>query len=748
MGMQTDGWMYCYWYMPFATGALIVLGNDGNIPRNLEIIVTHAPLTRPITSLARFHAKWNRGSYITSNGRSPDYRFLMSTGQGRFVGLAQHVYQKTDVSPGPWWGEGDEKFFVDGETMPSWFGTGSEDYYGFAWGTPGYFSQPYHSQLLAPPGNLYAPGNRALNRVHITDNVPFQTGFEGCMEKWNYPDESNTRYSVMPYWYLISGGGDIYGAVPLTPRTSYYLPDYSFAWQNANGGLWSSTNNWQNATVADGAGQGADFSGVDLTADTTVHLDSPHVLGGLLFGDADVGSSGNWILDNNGSALNTLTITGLSSTITVNPMGAGACALVNAGIKSGGNLRKMGAGTLSLGGSNAFAGLIVDGGTCVIAGNTAINGTGGTAFYLGNANPGYSGTLILQTGATFSVTGIFGDSGVIGRDGGYGALMQNGGDFNFSPGNVNYLFVGAANNPATQARYDMNGGTLDMNNHILGISLGAGTVITGIVNQAGGVITNVGTLDIGALSGSGHGIFNLTGGRIHIGSGGIVSSSGSCEANLGGGTVGATANWSSTLAFKLTGVNGPAGFDTGGRNITLSGALSGEGGLAKTGAGTLELAGASAYTGNTMVLGGMLRLDSTNNRSGIIKISNGALLNLNFSGTMTVTNLFTNNVALPKGTYNLSNLPGFVTGTGSIRVAGILASSPTNLSYVVSAGHLVISWPPDYLGWILQEQTNSANIGLGSNWVDLPGAANMTSANILINPSISAAFYRLRYPSP
>jgi fructan beta-fructosidase len=225
LGMETGGWMYSFWYMPFASGAQIVLGNDGSITRNVDVVITYGPLSRPIANLARFHAKWNRGAYVTNNGRSPDYRFLSATGQGRFVGLSMHIYQKVDFSPGPWWGEGDEKFFVDGETMPSWFGTGSEDYFGFAWGTPGYFSQPYHSQLLAPPGNLFAPGNRALNRFHITDNVPFQTSFDGCIEKWQYTNESVTSYGVLPYWYLKSGGGDSYSAQPLNVRTTYYVPN-------------------------------------------------------------------------------------------------------------------------------------------------------------------------------------------------------------------------------------------------------------------------------------------------------------------------------------------------------------------------------------------------------------------------------------------------------------------------------------------------------------------------------------------
>ena len=224
LGMQSNGWMYCYWYMPFASQAKIAIGNDGSVTRNVDVVITRAPLTKPIGRLARFHAKWNRGVYVTNNGRSPDYRFLYTSGQGRFIGLALHVYQTVNVTPGPWWGEGDEKFFVDGEKMPAWFGTGSEDYFGFSWGTPGYFSKAYHTQALAPPGTLYAPGNRALNRFHITDNVPFQTSFEGCIEKWFYTNDTITTYGTMPYWYLASRGGDPYGALPLSRRTNYYVP--------------------------------------------------------------------------------------------------------------------------------------------------------------------------------------------------------------------------------------------------------------------------------------------------------------------------------------------------------------------------------------------------------------------------------------------------------------------------------------------------------------------------------------------
>ena len=47
MGMLRNGWMYCYWYMPFASQARIAIGNDSSVTRNVEVVITRASLTKP-----------------------------------------------------------------------------------------------------------------------------------------------------------------------------------------------------------------------------------------------------------------------------------------------------------------------------------------------------------------------------------------------------------------------------------------------------------------------------------------------------------------------------------------------------------------------------------------------------------------------------------------------------------------------------------------------------------------------------
>lgn len=217
LGHTPDGWWYCNWYMPFARKASVQLSNDGKAPRRVSVELSTAKLSRPVQQLARFHVKWHRDAFLPSEPeRRIDWTMLKTEGAGRFVGVMLHIWNPR----GGWWGEGDEKFFVDGEKFPSTFGTGSEDYFGYAWSSPTLFQHPLHNQTWND-GN--SRGHISVNRWQIADAVPFHTSFEGCIEKY-YPNEKPTLYAATAYWYQAPGGKDPYEAVPVSDRLGYWTP--------------------------------------------------------------------------------------------------------------------------------------------------------------------------------------------------------------------------------------------------------------------------------------------------------------------------------------------------------------------------------------------------------------------------------------------------------------------------------------------------------------------------------------------
>jgi hypothetical protein len=215
LGVTKDGF-YCCWYMPFSKKALFELVNDGDTNCCVTFHITHAPLTRPVERLGRFHAKWHRDAFLPEQPqRWIDWTMLTTTGAGRFCGVMLHVWNPR----GGWWGEGDEKFFVDGEKFPSTFGTGSEDYFGYAWSNPSLFENCYHNQTICENNNK---GHVSVNRWHITDNVPFLKSFEACIDKY-FPNDRPTLYTCVAYWYLSPDGHDPYNLVPLDQRIGYYV---------------------------------------------------------------------------------------------------------------------------------------------------------------------------------------------------------------------------------------------------------------------------------------------------------------------------------------------------------------------------------------------------------------------------------------------------------------------------------------------------------------------------------------------
>jgi hypothetical protein len=215
-GLTEDGWWYANWVMPFAKSAEVTLKNEGKTDRRVTFEVYTQPLKGDPANYARFHAKWHRDEFLpTEKERWIDWPMLKTTGRGRFVGVMLHIWNPR----GGWWGEGDEKFFVDGEKFPSTIGTGSEDYFGYAWCSPLLFQNAYHNQTRNDGNNK---GHVSVNRWHIADQIPFHKSFAGDIEKY-YPNSRPTLYASTVYWYLAPGGDDPYSPQPLSQRTGYYV---------------------------------------------------------------------------------------------------------------------------------------------------------------------------------------------------------------------------------------------------------------------------------------------------------------------------------------------------------------------------------------------------------------------------------------------------------------------------------------------------------------------------------------------
>ncbi|NLH17213.1 MAG: DUF2961 domain-containing protein [Phycisphaerae bacterium] len=196
----------CFWRMPFRKHAKIEIVNQSD--KRLSLLYYNVDWIK-LDSLPEdtpyFYARY-RQEYPNEQGK--DYVILDTQGKGHYVGTVLSVRTR---SPS-WFGEGDEKIYIDGETDASIWGTGTEDYFLSAWGlkktsTP-YFGVGYFDEWGIVGGHTCA------YRWHIQDPIVFSKGIRVTFEHygWISPDENpknisdswNQRqddYSSVAFWY-------------------------------------------------------------------------------------------------------------------------------------------------------------------------------------------------------------------------------------------------------------------------------------------------------------------------------------------------------------------------------------------------------------------------------------------------------------------------------------------------------------------------------------------------------------------
>ena len=194
-----------FWRMPFRKSARIEIENQSDKPLSLLYYnIDWIKLDRLPENTPYFYAQY-RQEYPVRDGR--DYLILETEGKGHYVGTVLAVRMRSPA----WFGEGDEKIYVDGETKPSIWGTGTEDYFLSAWGlakasTP-YFGTPFFDYRTIG-------GHVASYRWHLHDPIVFNTGIKVTIEHmgWMSEDENpeykatswNEReddYASVAFWY-------------------------------------------------------------------------------------------------------------------------------------------------------------------------------------------------------------------------------------------------------------------------------------------------------------------------------------------------------------------------------------------------------------------------------------------------------------------------------------------------------------------------------------------------------------------
>ena len=209
VAVNPHGGMNSYWEMPFRKSARLEIENlsdeDATVYYQIDYVLTEVP-----DDAAYFHAFWRRSNPLPYK----EVHTLVDhiRGQGQYVG----TYIAWGVNNSGWWGEGEVKFYIDGDRdFPTICGTGTEDYFGGAWnfdvnGEYRTFSTPYLGlpQVIRPDGLYRSQQRFGMYRWHIQDPIRFEKDLRVTIQALGW--RSGGRYLPLQddiastvFWYQL-----------------------------------------------------------------------------------------------------------------------------------------------------------------------------------------------------------------------------------------------------------------------------------------------------------------------------------------------------------------------------------------------------------------------------------------------------------------------------------------------------------------------------------------------------------------
>lgn len=208
VAVNPAGGMNAYWEMPFRQSARLTIENLGT-----EEVVLYYQIDYTLTDVpddvAYFHAHWRRSDPL---GYKQVHTLLDSVkGKGHYVG----TYLAWQTNNSGWWGEGEIKFYLDGDNeFPTICGTGTEDYFGGAWnfehprGEYGIYSTAFLGlpQVIKPDGVSRSQQRFGMYRWHIMDPIRFEEDLRVTIQALGW--RSGGRYlplqddiASVAFWY-------------------------------------------------------------------------------------------------------------------------------------------------------------------------------------------------------------------------------------------------------------------------------------------------------------------------------------------------------------------------------------------------------------------------------------------------------------------------------------------------------------------------------------------------------------------